>query len=253
MGSAIARGLCKGSVFKPSDITCADKSELTLKAARDSGLNVNFTQNNIEAVKGADIILFAVKPWILPSIVDKVKSYINYNKQIVISIVAGVDTNKLSDLFRKDDKSLPKIFYLIPNIAVEVNEGVCLYATNNASKQTIELVHKIFNELGFAKHVEEKHMSAYTALSSCGIAYAFRFIRANIEGAIEMGLYPKDAQEITLHTLKGAVQLLLNNNNHPEQEIDKVTTPGGLTIKGLNAMEEAGFSSAVIKGLKAGI
>lgn len=252
MGCAIAKGLCKGSIFKPSDITCTDKSESTLKNARSGGLNVNLTQNNIEAVKGADIVLFAVKPWVLPSAANEVKSSLDYDGQIIISIAAGVGLEKLSEIFRHEDGSLPGMFYLIPNIAVEVKEGVFLYASKNASKQVIDLVQRVFGELGFAKHVEEKQMTACTALSSCGIAYAFRFIRANIEGAVEMGLSPQDAQDITLHTIKGAVELLLNHKTHPEVEIDKVTTPGGLTIKGLNAMEEAGFTSAVIKGLKAG-
>ena len=99
--------------------------------------------------------------------------------------------------------------------------------------------------------VEERLMGAGTALASSGIAFALRYIRAAIEGGVELGFYPKQAQEIVVHTVKGATDLLLENKSNPEMEIDKVTTPGGITIKGLNEMEMSGFTSSVIKGLKA--
>ena len=94
-------------------------------------------------------------------------------------------------------------------------------------------------------------MAAGRALASSGIAFALRYMRAATEGGVELGFYPKQAQEIVVHTVKGAVDLLLENKSNPEMEIDKVTTPGGITIKGLNEMELSGFTSAVIRGLKA--
>jgi pyrroline-5-carboxylate reductase len=109
----------------------------------------------------------------------------------------------------------------------------------------------MFAELGKAFLVPESQLNAMMALSSCGIAFAFRYIRAAMEGGVEMGVYPHIAKEAVLQTLKGAVELIEANNSHPEVEIDKVTTPGGITIKGLNEMEAQGFTNAVIKGLKA--
>ena len=94
-------------------------------------------------------------------------------------------------------------------------------------------------------------MGAATALCSCGIAYAMRYVRAATEGGVELGIYPHKAKEYVLATLRGAVELLEATGNNPEVEIDKVTTPGGITIKGLNAMEAHGFTTAVIEGLKA--
>lgn len=252
MGGAIAKGLYNASVFQAADIVCADKSAAILESISTAIPGSYTTTDNIEAVKDADIVLFAVKPWILPLAIDEVKEVLDYNKQMIISIVAGIGTDKLRELFKKNDESVPGIIYLIPNIAVEVGEGVFLYTTQNATAAQIECVQNIFGKLGLAKQVEEKQMVAGTALSSCGIAYVFRYIRACVEGGVEMGFYPKDAQEIVLQTIKGAAELLMANHSHPEQEIDKVTTPGGITIKGLNAMEEAGFTNAVIKGLKAG-
>ena len=252
MGGAFAKGLSKGTFFAPSDITCVDRSLDTLKSIVESVPGIKTSSDNKEAVKNADIVLFAVKPWILESAVEEVKFCLDYSKQIIISIAAGIGLERLHEIFMKADKTLTSIFYMIPNVAVEVKSGVFFYATKNATVTQVSTVQKFLSEIGYAKLVEEKLMTAGTALSSCGIAYVFRYIRANIEGGVEMGFYPKDAQEIVLNTIKGAVELMLAHGSHPEEEVDKVTTPGGITIKGLNAMEEAGFTNAVIKGLKAG-
>ena len=111
----------------------------------------------------------------------------------------------------------------------------------------------MFKEMGDAMLVEERLMDAGMALASCGIAYVMRYIRAATEGGVELGFYAKDAQRVIMQTMKGAVDLLEAGGLHPEMEIDKVTTPGGLTIRGLNAMEEAGFTQSVIKGLRASV
>jgi pyrroline-5-carboxylate reductase len=107
--------------------------------------------------------------------------------------------------------------------------------------------------MGSTLITEERLLAAGTTLASCGIAYAMRYVRAASEGGVEIGFKADDAKAIVLQTVKGAVELLQTNGNHPEAEIDKVTTPGGVTIKGLNEMEHAGFSSAVIRGIKAGM
>lgn len=251
MGGAIARGFAAGKVFAAGDITCCDRCDATLEGLEKDVPGIVTSKDNIAAVKGADIVLFAVKPWILPAAVAEVRDALDYDRQLIISIAAGVGLEKLAELFDRNGRT-PEIVYLIPNIAVEVGAGVFFYCSANASAASLNTIQSLFEKVGFAKQVEEKQMSAGTALASCGIAYVFRYIRANVEGGVEMGFYPKDAQEIVLGTIKGAVELLLAHGTHPEQEVDKVTTPGGITIRGLNAMEEAGFTNAVIKGLKAG-
>lgn len=104
--------------------------------------------------------------------------------------------------------------------------------------------------MGHAAVISEQLMPAATSLCSCGIAFAMRYVRAATEGGVELGIYPDKAKQYVLQTLRGAVELLESTGNNPEAEIDKVTTPGGITIKGLNAMEAHGFSNAVIQGLK---
>jgi pyrroline-5-carboxylate reductase len=99
---------------------------------------------------------------------------------------------------------------------------------------------------------EERLLGAGTTLASCGIAYAMRYVRAASEGGVELGFKAGEAQKIVMQTMRGAVELLQATGMHPEAAIDLVTTPGGVTIKGLNEMEHAGFTSSVIRGLKAG-
>ena len=109
----------------------------------------------------------------------------------------------------------------------------------------------LFDAVGKTAVVDERRLKAGMMLASCGTAFALRYVRASAEGGVELGLYPKEAVEAALQTVKGAAALLEARGTHPEQEIDRVTTPGGITIRGLNAMEEAGFTAAVIAGLKA--
>jgi pyrroline-5-carboxylate reductase len=251
IGSAIARVLGNSHIIRPSDIYCSDQSTEALNKINKVNKDIHITTDNIKIVKDADIVIVAVKPWIIESVIMEIKSFMSYKKQIFVSIAAGVDFAKLCKYLKKDDDELPAIFRIIPNTAIEVKESVNMVSVYNATPEQTDTIKKIFDELGLTLIIEERFINAGTALASCGIAYAFRYIRASIEGAIELGLNPKLAKIIEMQTLKGAIALLETNNSHPEVEIDKVTTPGGITIKGLNAMEEAGFTNAVIKGLKA--
>ena len=165
---------------------------------------------------------------------------------IIVSIAAGVPFSHLQELM--PGKTL---FRVIPNTAIAIGESMTAVAHNNASVEQQTAIIAIFDRLGKAVMVEERLMGAATALGSCGTAYALRYIRAAMEAGVELGLYPSQAQSIVAQTVKGAACLLIEGGNHPEQEIDKVTTPGGITIKGLNRMEALGFSSAVIEGIKA--
>ena len=254
IGGAIARGLAKGTMFKASDITCTAQSDETLEKMRKIDPDFILTHDNVEAARNADIIIIAVKPWRVEMIIDEIKSVLDFEKQIIVSVAAGVTFDLLNTYLTKntdfDCLATPTIFRIMPNTAIEVMSSMTFVSARNASKEQTDLIIRIFNELGNAMLVEERLMAAGTALASSGIAFALRYIRAAI-GGVELGFYPKQAQEIVAHTVKGAVDLLIENKSNPEMEIDKVTTPGGITIKGLNEMELSGFTSSVIRGLKA--
>jgi pyrroline-5-carboxylate reductase len=254
IGGAIARGLAKGTILKASDITCTDLVQENLDKMTQSNRDFVISTNNIEAVKEANIIIIAVKPWRVESVINEIKYSLKYDKQIIVSIAAGIPFDRLNEFLDKESNleyGTPSVFRVIPNTAIEVCSSMTFVSSCNASDEQEDLIVNLFNELGSAMLIEEQLMTAGTALASSGIAFAMRYIRASTEGGVELGFYPNQAKEIVLKTVKGAVDLLIANQSNPETEIDKVTTPGGITIKGLNEMELSGFTSSVIRGLKA--
>jgi pyrroline-5-carboxylate reductase len=251
MGGAMARGLSQGQLFKAADIAVSDISTANLDAIQAFNPAIVCHTSNLDCIKGADFIVLAVKPWLVELIAHEIADTVNYNKQVIVSIAAGVSLEKLQSLFPDKDDSVATLFRVIPNTAIDVQESFSCIASWNASDEQEAFMVSLFNEMGKAMLVPESQLNAYMSLSSCGIAYAFRYIRAAMEGGVEMGIYPGVARDVVLQTLKGAVALLEANGTHPEVEVDKVTTPGGITIKGLNEMEQAGFTAAIIRGLKA--
>lgn len=247
MGSAIAYGLSSGKMIAGQDITVIDPSADKVKTIKAFGTGLNAETSDYSSAYTADIVILAVKPWLVKSVLDEHKNKFNFSKQSIISIAAGITLPQLLEYTSPS----ATVFRLIPNTAIAIRQSMTFVSSANATKAQEELVLSIFSELGKALLINESQFGAVTALSSCGIAYAFRYIRAAMEGGVEMGIYPNQSKDIVLQTIRGAIDLLEANNSHPEAEIDKVTTPGGITIKGLNEMEHAGFTSAVIRGLKA--
>lgn len=247
MGGAIARGLIAGTLINNTNIKVSDIGEQTLQTLKSISSEITINTSNSEIISKADIIILAVKPWLIEKIAHDISKQINFKQQMIVSIAAGVDFNTLRSLFSDD----AIMFRLIPNTAIDVLQSASTLASYNTTAEQDQLVIQIFSELGKVFHVKEEQLNAFMSISSCGIAYAFRYIRAAMEGGVEMGISSATAQEVVLQTLRGAVELLESNDTHPEVEIDKVTTPGGITIKGLNEMEANGFTNAVIKGLKA--
>ncbi len=247
MGGAIVRGLASGSLIAKSNIRVSDIGAQNLQSLKAFAPEITTSTSNIEIIEESDIIILAVKPWLVEKIADEIRKKINYKKQMIVSVAAGVDFKVLAGLFNEE----ATLFRVIPNTAIDVLQSVSTISSFQADKSQEALIEKIFSELGKVFVVPESQLNAFMSLSSCGIAYAFRYIRAAMEGGVEMGISAQTAKEVVLQTLRGAIDLVESNNSHPEIEIDKVTTPGGITIKGLNEMEANGFTNAVIKGLKA--
>ena len=251
MGGAIARGIAAGSVIETSEVmVCSPNRHGELDALKAEYPALNVSTDNSLAAK-ADMIILAVKPWLLDEVFSGIAPSIDFSRQAIVSIVAGVQLSHLEKFAPSGTK--PAVFRLIPNTAISVHESMTFISAANASDLQLNEVCDIFRELGKVMVVEERLMGAGTALASCGIAYVMRYVRAATEGGVELGFRADDAKDIMLQTLIGAARLLEATGNNPETEIDKVTTPGGLTIKGLNTMERNGFTTAVIEGLKASI
>ncbi len=252
MGGAIARGLTSGEKSSDIRLTCTARTEQTLAKIRNTRPEIHTTTDNVEAVKGADIVLLAVKPWFIRETLIQIRPVLDLEKQIVVSVAAGISFDELEQWLVADgDRSKPTLFRAIPNTAAAVGESMTFLAPRHASAEQQNLLAELFGALGEVMIVDEKQLEVGMALASCGIAYALRYVRAATEGGVQLGMRAGDAQRVVVQTIKGAAALLAASGNHPEAEIDKVTTPGGITIRGLNEMERSGFTAAVINGLLA--
>ena len=247
MGGAIARGMAQGSLIRPVDITVSNPSEGKLRAIKEFNPQIKTTCNNQEAINEADLIILAVKPWFIKEVIEGLT--LQTEKQIIASVAAGIPFAEYEQWIGEK----ATIFRIIPNTAISQMQSMTLLASHNASKEQEALLANIFNEMGVAMLIDEKQMGAATALTSCGIAYVLKYIQAAMQAGVEMGIYPKDAARMVAQSVKGAAELILTNESHPSVEIDKVTTPGGLTTKGINELEHGGFTSAIINAMKASL
>jgi pyrroline-5-carboxylate reductase len=243
LGRAIAEGLMASKFVKAAQLTVTRRKIELLADLSEQGVRV--ISENTKAVSEANIVILAVKPKVIHSILEEIKEFLKPNT-ILISVVTGVS---LADIQAKVKAEIT-VFRAMPNTAVAIRESMTCISTQNATQEEKELVLSLFDTVGKAIMIEDELMAASTVLGACGIAYALRYIRAASQGGIEIGFDAKTAQLIASQVVKGAAGLLLETGHHPEEEIDKVTTPQGCTIVGLNEMEHQGFSSSLIKGLK---
>ena len=242
LGTAIAEGLLKSKFCKPADITITKRNTATLKALAEKGVQVS--SDNNKAIRNSELVILAIKPFQMSDVLNGLKKDLNA-KHILVSVVTGV---LISEIDNSIKKKIP-VFRAMPNTAIAIQESMTCLSYTNASDAQITFVKNLFTTLGKVTVINENLMDAATVLGACGTAYAMRYIRANIQGGIEIGFDAVTANLIAAQTVKGAAELLLVKGTHPEQEIDKVTTPKGCTIAGLNEMEHRGFSSSLIKGI----
>ena len=245
LGTAIAEGLIQSGFVSPKHILITKRNIQTLNHLERKGVLVS--DKNEDAVRYADLVILAVKPFqvndILLSLKDEFK-----DGQLLVSVVTGIVIDQIAGYL---GNKVP-VVRAMPNTAIAIQESMtCVAASRNTPEDQLQYVMDIFDQLGSVVRIDEKLMDAATVLGACGTAFAMRYIRANIQGGIEIGFDAATANLIAAQTVKGAAELLLKKGSHPEQEIDKVTTPKGCTIAGLNEMEHRGFSSSLIKGLVA--
>ena len=208
--------------------------------------NVTVSSDNRQAVRESDVLIFAVQPGHFAKILEDVKDLLSEN-HIIISTITGFSISKMETLLGKDKY----IIRSMPNTAISVGKSMTCICANEAGKSRIELAKAIFNRMGHSMEIPEEQMQAATVICASGIAFWMRLIRATTQGAIQLGFDAKEAQELAVHTCDGAAGLLIASGKHPEEEIDKVTTPMGCTIQGLNEMEHQGLSSSLIRGIVA--
>ena len=249
MGGAVARGLA--SAGQKYEVRLSNPSHGKLDAVKTEFPDVITTQSNYDCALGADVIVLGVKPWIVKDVIEQLRPIWSSASRdvgpILVSMSAGIDIEALREMTGQG----VAVYKAIPNTAVSLGCGVTFVSRETPDAQADRIVADMFSNLGLTEIVDERMLDAGMAVASCGMAFMMRMLRAMTEGGVELGLYPATALRAAAATMRGAAELIEKGGLHPEQEVDKVTTPGGLTIRGLNAMEEAGFTGAIVKGLRA--
>lgn len=243
IGTAIARGLMGKGGCKPDQLYITRRQTRSLGKFKRMGCRV--TTDNCLAVADCQIIIITVQPGQLEPLLTSIRKAILPDRHLIFSAVAGFSTK---DISKKLESKVP-VIRIMPNTAVAIGESMTCLAANGHRGRGIVEAKNLFDKLGRTLLIQEEHMTAATALCACGVAFFLRSVRAASQGGIQIGFHAEDALEVAAQTARGAASLLLESNVHPESEIDKVTTPQGCTIAGLNQMEHEGFSSAMIKGL----
>ena len=243
LGKSIAKGLIAKNAVQTLYLTKRHIDGLT---EFNEHKNVILTSNNIDAVKNSEIIIFAVQPAHLENILLNIKAHLSKN-HVLISTITGFSLSKIETVLGNDNY----IIRAMPNTAIAVGKSMTCLCCNNKGKERVNVAISIFNKLGNSIVIPENQMQAATVICASGIAFWMRLIRATTQAAIQLGFDAKEAQELAMYTSEGAANLLITTGNHPEEEIDKVTTPMGCTIEGLNEMEHKGLSSSLIQGMVA--
>lgn len=240
LGVAIALGFA--NYTSGNHLTITRRNTAQIQHLSKNGITVS--SNNIESINQADLIILTIKPYQIDTVLNEIVPHIS--NKIIASAVSGVSLETL----QQKTKGAHSIIRIMPNIAAQFAESATCISFSEQNKKEGEKVVELFNHLGTAVVIEEKLMDAATVLGACGTAYALRYIRASMQAGIEIGFDAQTALAIASQTAKGAAKMALDEKIHPEQLIDRVTTPQGCTIVGLNEMEHQGFSSALIRGIK---
>ncbi|MGY3052795.1 pyrroline-5-carboxylate reductase [Pedobacter sp. UYEF25] len=244
IGLSLAKGLVKTDFEQSGNIILTRRNLAHLSSLAADGFKT--TSDNHKAVEDADIIILAVLPQQLNSVLEEIQSAIVEEKHLIISVISGVTCAEIKS---KLDKKV-EVIRAMPNTAIAIGQSMTCIATDGAGEENLKHVTKMFETVGMVMKINEDLMTSATALCACGVAFFLRAIRAASQGGVEIGFHADEALKMAVQTAKGTADLLLINQTHPETEIDKVTSPKGCTIAGLNEMEHNGFSSSLIKGIK---
>ena len=244
IGISLAKGLVKANYAEPGQISLTRRNITGLAALAEQGFIVS--SDNAAVVADADVVVLAVLPQQLNSLLSQIEPVANAQKHVFISVASGVSCIDIRSKLGEDIQ----VIRAMPNTAIAIGQSMTCVATDNASTENVQEVIRMFETVGSVVKINEDLMTSATALCACGIAFFLRAIRAASQGGVEIGFHADEALKMAVQTAKGAADLLLLMQSHPEQEIDKVTSPKGCTIAGLNEMEHNGFSSSLIKGIK---
>lgn len=244
IGQALVKGFIKSGKIDPASLTLTRRKIKYLSELKDAGVHIS--GDNKKAVQESEIVILAVRPRQVPEILQEIAPVLR-SSQMLVSVATAVSIREISSL----TGNKIQVYRAMPNTAAAVGESVTALSSSGNDGHDLQQVKEVFDLVGKTYVIDEELMESAVVLNACGIAYFLRMIRAVMQGGIQIGFHAREAQVIAAQVARGAATLLLSSGNHPESEVDKVTTPRGVTIAGLNEMEHNGMSSALIKGITA--
>lgn len=240
LGMSLVQGLIDSGKFKPEQFHLSRRNTEKLEPFQKMGCSIY--SDNVSCLKESDVVFLAVLPQKIDSLLNEIAIHVSSN-QLLVSLISGVTITEIKAKLKDEIE----VVRAMPNTAIAIRESMTCISGKDDDQ--VALVQEIFSCVGETLVINEEQMTSATALCACGIAFFLRAIRAASQGGNQIDFHASEALKMAAQTAKGAASLLLHNETHPEEEIDKVTSPKGCTIAGLNEMEHEGFSSAFIKGI----
>jgi pyrroline-5-carboxylate reductase len=247
MAETLMGGLIGSDRSQPDHLICSDVRTPRLDELADR-YGVRTTKDNKAVIDAADIVIFAVKPQIIGSVLKETADSLDLSK-LIISIAAGVPLAALEKVLRKE----LRLIRAMPNVCVAVEAGAtAITASAGVKPEDVEMARTVFQSVGRCIVLKEDHLlDAVTGLSGSGPAYIFLILDALSDAGVKMGLFREDARELAAQTVLGAAKMLLDTGLNPGQLKDMVTSPGGTTIAGLHALEQGGLRATLIDAVEA--
>lgn len=245
IGMSIIEGIVRQNIIPVENLIGTRRNITDISTRNPAGVRI--LTDNVRAVEESELLIIAVKSYNFSSVLEEIKEHLDPGRHLIVSVTTGITINRI----KEETKAGIPVFRAMPNISASVGSSVTCISHTRENEEDIVSVLSLFEHIGAAMVIEENLMESATILGSCGVAFVLRFIRAMIQGGIQIGFDAATASAIVNQTVKGAAELLIEGKQHPEKEIDRVTTPKGCTIVGLNEMEHNGFSSSLIKGIVA--
>ncbi len=243
MGEALISGLLHSKKF---DVSASTRSKQNAEEIKKK-YKIQCHTDNLKAIQSSDIVVIAVKPYQAKEVLNQCSKQLSKNK-LLISVCAAINTELLQEWSGRKCA----VIRTMPNTPCLINEGMTvLTAAEGVNSDQIDVAHEIFNTVGKTAFVEEHLMDAVTGLSGCGPAYMYLIIEAMSEAGVKVGLPRKVATLLSAQTMLGSAKMLLDRGVHPAELKDEVTTPAGVTVDGLMALEEGALRSTMIKAVVA--
>ena len=246
MGRALASGLVQAGLVRAEQLSASDPSAAARSEFASAVPKATVVDNNAEVLRSSDIVFLAVKPQHVEDVLAELRPEATVEK-LLVSIAAGISLQTLSDGLQTD-----RLIRVMPNTPCLVRFGACGYCLGTgASSDDGKLVARLLQSVGIAHQLDETMMDAVTGLSGSGPAFVYVMIEALSDGGVRMGLPHDVALKLAAHTVRGAAEMVVATGRHPADLKDEVTSPGGTTITGLQALEKGGMRAAMIAAVEA--